>query len=162
MRKICKYFIPWNSVYLRTIHCFCFFFKLQWLKITSSKHSVLGYLLLPAITPKVTPQGPSALKRNLNFTVLQTCLFPLQSSIFLPPPPHPPPTMRGVAVPARPPGPVPLAPSKQQEPLMRLIGISGTGEEALTDGVTDGAGKCWRLPAMEINDYWVSSPPSSA
>lgn len=88
MRKICKYFIPWNSVYLRTIHCFCFcFFKLQWLKITSCKHSVLGYLLLPAITPQVTPQGPSALKRNLNFTVLQTCLFPLQSSIFLPPPP---------------------------------------------------------------------------
>lgn len=45
---------------------------------------------------------------------------------------------------------------------MRLIGINGTGEEALTDCVTDGAGKYWRLPAMEINDYWASSPPSSA
>lgn len=76
--------------------------------------------------------------------------------------PFPPTLMRGVAAPARPPGPVPLAPSKQQEPLMGLIGINGTGEEALTDCVTDGAGKCWRQPALEINDYWVSSAPSSA
>lgn len=60
---------------------------------------------------------------------------------------------RGVAAPARPPGPVPPAPSKQREPLMGLIGISGTGEEALTECVTDGAGKCWRLLPPEINDY---------
>lgn len=59
----------------------------------------------------------------------------------------------GVAVPARPLGPVLLAPSKPREPLMSLIGINKTVEEALTDCVTDGAGNCWRLPAMKINDY---------
>lgn len=119
-------------------------------KIRSSKRSVLEFLLLPA-----NPSG----ERDQRFE--EKCKF--HSPTDMPPPPQPPPpTTRGVTVPARPPGPVPLAPSKQQEPLMRLIGINGTGEEALTDCVTDGAGKCWRLPAMEINDYWVSSPPSSA
>lgn len=107
----------------------------------------MEYLLLPE-----NPSGERAQRFE------DKCKF--HSPTDMPPPATP--TMRGVVVPARPPGPVLLAPSKQQEPLMGLIGINGTGEEALTDCVTDGAGKCWRLPAMEINDYWVSSPPSSA
>lgn len=97
-------------------------------KIMSSKRSVMEHLLLPA-----SPSGERAQRFE------EKCKFHSPTDM-------PPPTMRGVAVPARPPGPVPLAPSKQQEPLMGLIGINGTGEEDLTDCVTDGAGKCWRLP----------------
>lgn len=115
---------------------------------------LLGYSLWPAIklgNPQVCcvtaaqPAAPGFCKK-FKFHNLKTRLH----------------LMRGVATPARPPGRVPLAPSKPREPLMRLIGINGTGEEALTDCVTDGAGNCWRLLPMEINDYLVSSAPSSA
>lgn len=54
--------------------------------------------------------------------------------------------------PARPLGPVPLAPSQPQGPLMRLIGINGTWEEALTD--------CYRrggplLETADSGDQWL-------
>lgn len=87
--------------------------------------------------------------RKFKFHHLQDTLPPHPSSSI----PYPDLMRRGVAAPARPPGPVPPAPSKQREPLMGLIGISGTGEEALTECVTDGAGKCWRPLPLEINDY---------
>lgn len=61
--------------------------------------------------------------------------------------------IRKVAVPAHPPGPVLLVPSKLPEPLMGLIGINGTGKDTLVDCATDRAGNNWRLAEIEFSDY---------